>query len=93
MDGFLGANYTSRGSLFDANGDRIATEPNQTSRNDTDTLDINGRLNFNLTDTQSLVLVRSIIRISRILVIYLIMDRTIPLLKGHSLNEPSRGWN
>lgn len=54
MDGFLGANYTSRGSLFDANGDRIATEPNQTSRNDTDTLDINGRLNFNLTDTQSL---------------------------------------
>ncbi|OTG65362.1 TonB-dependent siderophore receptor [Acinetobacter sp. ANC 4470] len=54
MDGFLGLDYTSRGSQFDGNGDRISLSPWQGSTMDTDTIDVNGRLNFNLTDHQSL---------------------------------------
>ena len=54
INGFLGANFTSRGSQFDAHGDRIALEPYQTSRQDTDTIDVNGRVNIDLTNTQSL---------------------------------------
>lgn len=54
LNGVLGANFTSRGSQFDAHGDRIAPEPYQTSRQDTDTIDVNGRLNIDLTDMQSL---------------------------------------
>lgn len=54
MDGFLGANFTSRGSQFDGNGDRISLSPWQGSTMDTDTIDVNGRLNFNLNDTQTL---------------------------------------
>jgi len=53
-DGFLGINYTSRGDQLDGNGNRIAPDPYQTSRSDTDTIDINGRLNFNLANQQSL---------------------------------------
>lgn len=56
VNGFLGANFTSRGSQFDGNGDRISLSPWQGSTMDTDTLDINGRLGFNLTDTQTLSL-------------------------------------
>ena len=54
VDGFLGVDYTSRSSQFDGNGDRIALSPWQGSTMDTDTIDVNGRLNFNLTDSQSL---------------------------------------
>lgn len=54
LNGMLGANFTSRGSQFDAYGDRIAPEPYQTSRQDTDTIDVNGRLNIDLNDVQSL---------------------------------------
>ena len=54
MDGFLGLDYTSRGSQFDGNGNRISLSPWQGSTMDTDTIDVNGRLNFNLTDHQSL---------------------------------------
>ena len=54
VDGFLGVDYASRGSQFDGNGERIALSPWQGSTMDTDTLDVNGRLNFNLTDKQSL---------------------------------------
>ncbi|ENX41305.1 TonB-dependent receptor [Acinetobacter sp. NIPH 2100] len=54
INGSLGANFTSRGSQFDGHGDRIATDPYQTSREDTDTIDVNGRLNFDLTDNQTL---------------------------------------
>lgn len=54
VDGFLGVDFTSRGSQFDGNGDRISLSPWQGSTMDTDTIDVNGRLNFNLTDTQSL---------------------------------------
>lgn len=56
LNGFLGANFTSRGSQFDSRGDRIATAPMQTSREDTDTIDVNGRVSIDLTDTQSLSL-------------------------------------
>lgn len=56
MDGFLGIDYTSRGSQFDGNGDRISLSPWQGSTMDTDTVDVNGHLNFNLTDQQSLSL-------------------------------------
>lgn len=54
MDGFLGLDYTSRGSQFDGRGERISLSPWQGSTMDTDTIDVNGRLNFNLTDHQSL---------------------------------------
>ena len=54
VDGFLGLDYTNRGSQFDGNGDRISLSPWQGSTMDTDTIDVNGRLNFNLTDNQSL---------------------------------------
>lgn len=54
VDGFLGVDYTNRGSQFDGNGDRISLSPWQGSTMDTDTIDVNGRLNFNLTDNQSL---------------------------------------
>jgi len=54
VDGFLGANFTSRGSQFDGDGDRISLSPWQGSTMDSDTIDVNGRLNFNLTDQQSL---------------------------------------
>jgi len=54
IDGFLGVDYTSRGSQFDGKGDRISLSPWQGNTMDTDTLDVNGRLNFNLTDQQSL---------------------------------------
>lgn len=54
VDGFLGANFTSRGSQFDGDGHRVSLSPWQGSTMDTDTIDVNGRLNFNLTDTQSL---------------------------------------
>lgn len=54
VDGFLGLDYANRGSQFDGNGDRISLSPWQGSTMDTDTIDVNGRLNFNLTDNQSL---------------------------------------
>ena len=56
INGFLGANFTSRGSQFDSHGDRIAIAPMQGSRPDTDTIDINSRLNIDLTDNQSISL-------------------------------------
>ena len=54
LDGFLGIDYTSRGSQFDGRGDRISLSPWQGSTMDTDTIDVNGRINFNLTDSQSI---------------------------------------
>lgn len=53
VDGFLGLDYTRRGSQFDGRGKRISLSPWQGSTMDTDTLDINGRLNFDLTDMQT----------------------------------------
>lgn len=54
MNGFLGVNYTSTGSQFDGNGDRISLSPWQGSTMYTNTLDINGQLGFNLNDHQTL---------------------------------------
>ena len=54
IDGFFGVDYTNRGAQFDGHGDRISLSPWQGSTMDTDTIDVNGRLNFNLTDSQSL---------------------------------------
>jgi len=54
INGFLGANFTSRGSQFDGDGNRISLSPWQGSNMDSDTIDVNGRLNIELTDTQSL---------------------------------------
>ncbi|QLF95028.1 TonB-dependent receptor [Pseudomonas sp. ABC1] len=56
VDGFLGANVTRRGLQFDGDGKRIGTEPYQTSRQDTDTLDLNSRVNVRLDENQSLSL-------------------------------------
>ena len=41
VDGFLGLDYTNRGSQFDGNGDRISLSPWQGSTMDTDTIDVN----------------------------------------------------
>ncbi|MEG1032317.1 MAG: TonB-dependent receptor plug domain-containing protein, partial [Acinetobacter sp.] len=43
VDGFVGIDYTKRGSQFDGNGDRISLSPWQGSTMDTDTIDVNGR--------------------------------------------------
>lgn len=56
INGFLGANFTSRGAQFDGRGNRISLSPWQGSTMDTDTLDINGRIGFNVSDTQTLSL-------------------------------------
>lgn len=54
VDGFLGATYTKRGDQQDSRGKRIAPEPGQTDRRDTETVDVTGRLNFKLSDLQTL---------------------------------------
>jgi iron complex outermembrane receptor protein len=55
-NGFLGAGYTKRGEIQDSHGDRIGPEIAQTDRQDTETVDVNGRLSWQLTDTQKLSL-------------------------------------
>lgn len=52
--GALGASYTTRGEIQDSHGNRVGPEVAQTDRQDTDTLDLNGRLTWNITDEQSL---------------------------------------
>ncbi|WOE33114.1 TonB-dependent receptor [Acinetobacter sp. SAAs470] len=54
VDGFLGADYTRRGAQFDGNDNRIPLSPWQGSMMDTDTIDFIGRLNYQITDHQSL---------------------------------------
>ena len=54
IDGFLGADYTRRGSQFDGNDNRIPLSPWQGSTMDTNTIDLIGRLNYKMTDNQSL---------------------------------------
>ena len=54
VSGFVGASFTSRGEQQDSNGDRIAPEPAQTDQQDTETLDLHGRLNFDLAADQTL---------------------------------------
>lgn len=54
LRGTLGASYATRGEIQDSRGRRIGPEVAQTDRQDTDTLDINGRVNWAITDTQNL---------------------------------------
>lgn len=55
-NGFLGAGYTKRGEIEDSHGDRIGPEIAQTDRQDTETVDVNGRLSWQFTDKQKLSL-------------------------------------
>ncbi|AZN63886.1 TonB-dependent siderophore receptor [Acinetobacter johnsonii] len=54
LQGAFGASYTTRGEIQDSHGNRIGPEVAQTDRQDTDTLDLNGRLTWNISDSQSL---------------------------------------
>ncbi|NHC02589.1 TonB-dependent receptor [Acinetobacter sp. 187] len=54
LKGSLGASYAKRGEFQDSHGDRIGPEVAQTDRQDTDTLDVNGRVKWSISDTQSL---------------------------------------
>ncbi|MGI9277192.1 MAG: TonB-dependent receptor [Endozoicomonas sp.] len=50
---FLGrATYEQRAGFYDANGDRIAPEPSQVGRSDTDTRDLLLKLGYNVNDSQ-----------------------------------------
>ncbi|MBH2001778.1 MAG: TonB-dependent receptor [Moraxellaceae bacterium] len=53
-NGFLGAGYTKRDEIQDSHGHRIGPEIAQTDRQDTETVDVNGRLSWQLTDKQKL---------------------------------------
>ncbi|WP_433846816.1 TonB-dependent receptor [Acinetobacter proteolyticus] len=53
-NGFLGASYTKRGEIQDSHGDRIGPEVAQTDRQDTETIDVNGRLGWQFADKQSI---------------------------------------
>lgn len=55
-NGFLGAGYTKRGEIQDSHGDRIGPEVAQTDRQDTETIDVNGRLGWQFADNQSISL-------------------------------------
>lgn len=52
--GFLGASYTKRGEIQDSHGNRIGPEIAQTDRQDTETVDVSGRLSWQLADKQKL---------------------------------------
>lgn len=54
VDYYFGAAYESRGNFIDANGDQIATDPNQVSRDNSDSLDLVLNTGFQFTDTQKL---------------------------------------
>ncbi|ENW96448.1 TonB-dependent receptor [Acinetobacter sp. NIPH 298] len=55
-NGFLGAGYTKRGEIQDSHGNRIGPEIAQTDRQDTETVDVNGRLSWQFADTQKISL-------------------------------------
>lgn len=54
VSGYLGASYNKRGEFQDSRGDRIGPEVAQTDRQDTETVDVNGRLSWQFTDNQKL---------------------------------------
>ncbi len=54
LRGTLGASYTKRGEIQDSHGNRIGPEIAQTDRQDTDTLDLNGRFSWKIADGQTL---------------------------------------
>lgn len=54
VSGYLGASYNKRSEFQDSHGDRIGPEVAQTDRQDTETVDVNGRLSWQFTDNQKL---------------------------------------
>ena len=54
IKGNLGVGYAKRGEIQDSRGDRIGPEVAQTDRQDTQTLDVNGQLTWNISDQQHL---------------------------------------
>ncbi len=54
FSGSLAASYHKRGEIQGSRGNRIGPEVAQTDRQDTETLDLNGRLNWSLADGQNL---------------------------------------
>ena len=54
VSGYLGASYNKRGEFQDSHGERIGPEVAQTDRQDTETVDVNGRLSWQFTDNQKL---------------------------------------
>ncbi|MDV8157641.1 TonB-dependent receptor [Acinetobacter bereziniae] len=54
LKGTLGIGYAKRGEIQDSHGDRVGPEVAQTDRQDTETIDVNGRLTWKIADGQSL---------------------------------------
>ena len=54
IKGNLGIGYAKRGEIQDSRGDRIGPEVAQTDRQDTQTLDVNGQLTWDISDQQHL---------------------------------------
>ncbi|MFW2103369.1 TonB-dependent receptor [Acinetobacter guillouiae] len=54
IKGNLGVGYVKRGEIQDSRGDRIGPEVAQTDRQDTQTLDVNGQLTWDISDQQHL---------------------------------------
>lgn len=54
LKGAFGANFSQRGEIQDSRGRRIGPEIAQTDRQDTETIDVNGRLSWDISDVQRL---------------------------------------
>ena len=54
LKGTFGVGYANRGEVQDSHGDRVGPEVAQTDRQDTETLDVNGRVTWKIADGQSL---------------------------------------
>ena len=54
VDYLLNINYEQRGNYYDSNGDQIATDPNQVSRDNSDTLDILANVGWQIDEQKSL---------------------------------------
>lgn len=54
VKGSLGANFAQRGEIQDSRGRRVGPEVAQTDRQDTDTVDVSGRLSWDISEQQSL---------------------------------------
>lgn len=54
FDFLVNLNYEKRGSYYDAEGNQIATDPNQVSRDNSDTTDFFSNLGWQITDDMSL---------------------------------------
>jgi iron complex outermembrane receptor protein len=75
VSGYLGASYNKRGEFQDSHGDRIGPEVAQTDRQDTETVDVNGRLVGSLLTSKVLALVRNIIMMNKTVTMVQIMDQ------------------